>query len=148
MAPSSPTAPSKTPDPGSQELATITQLLGALLNQERTNEQQLRKLNQTLGSIETLLDGFSSGGSSFRAYQLDPMLLTYAAILGPILGDRIDSQVAKGDAYLDEMLKGAAVMARRLLQTLDEYRQQRSGLDYLEHQAGDINEPAPPSENP
>lgn len=124
MAPSSSTTPTPS-DP-------LTPLLQALLQQQRETNEQLRALGQSIDQLVTLLDGFSSGGSSFRAYQVDPMVLVYAAILGPVLSDRLDGQVAGSDDYINQMTKGSAVLARKLLRTLDEYRSTREGLDYLE----------------
>jgi hypothetical protein len=61
------------------------------------------------------------------------MVLMYAAILGPVLSDRLDGQTAgAGGDYIAEMTKGSAVLARQLLRTLDEYRGSREGLDYIE----------------
>lgn len=132
-------------------LANVCELLAQLIHIQERREREERILTNAVRELKELLDGFTDSGSSFRAYQPDPTLHAYAAILGPILGDRIDSQFdpklpdgSKAD-YLDYMMKGSAVMARRLLRTLDEYNSQRSGLDYLETMASDISEPG---ENP
>lgn len=134
MAPSSTTSPTgPTPDPILQELTLVHGLLDVLIGIQQRQEQQLKAIADALAAQGSLLDGFTSGGSSFRAYQLDPVSLAYAAILGPVISDRLDAEAAKaGDSYLEEMTKGAAVLARRLIRTLDEYRSQREGLDYLE----------------
>lgn len=148
MAPSSPTTPpvKTTPDPVLAELTSIHQLLDVLVGVERRNEQHLQRLNNALRELTTMLDGFTSSGSSFRSYQFDPMVVAYACILGPILGDRIDANTAKGEAYINDMMQGAAVMARQLLRTLDAYRSERGSLDYLENMAGDINQPQQPED--
>lgn len=132
-----------TTDPQLQELIRVTGLLEILVDRQKRCEEQLQRIHHGLGRLERLLDGFTDEGSSFRAHQLDPLIIMYAALLGPILGDRIDAAITdKGEDYPEQMTKGAAVMARNLLRTLDSYRQQRQGLDYLENAAGDIRPPA------
>lgn len=118
--------------------------MDVICDQLRKQNEQLQRLHRGVTALITLMDGFTSNGSSFRSYQLDPMVVAYAAILGPILGDRIDADVTKDETYLEEMLKGAAVMARRLLRVLDQYQAERSGIDYLETMAGDIKDPGEP----
>lgn len=134
MAPSSTTAQtSQAPDPLLQELTQIHALLDVLIGIQQRQEQQLKTITKVLNDQANLLDGFTSGGSSFRAYQLDPVALAYASILGPVISDRLDGEASKsGQDYLDQMTKGAAVLARRLIRTLDDYRSQREGLDYIE----------------
>lgn len=137
-----------------ERLDRSSELLSQLVHIQERREREERILTNSVRELKELLDGFTDSGSSFRAYQPDPTLHAYAAILGPILGDRIDGQFdpklpdgSKAD-YIDYMMKGAAVMARRLLRTLDEYNSQRSGLDYLETMASDISDPgqeAPPA---
>lgn len=72
------------------------------------------------------------------------MVFVYAAILGPVLGDRLDGLVTKGVTYEDEMITGAVPLARRLLRELDQYLSQGDGRSYLEHMAGDIQPSEPP----
>lgn len=144
MEPSSPTTQAKTSDPVLAELNGIHQQLDVLVGVQRRNEQHLQRLNHALKELTTMLDGFTSSGSSFRSYQFDPMVIAYAAILGPILGDRIDAGVNKGEAYVSEMMQGAAVMARQLLRTLDAYRSERGSLDYLETMIKDVGDSSQP----
>jgi hypothetical protein len=137
------TTPPKTADPQLQQLGQITALLDVLTDRAGRLLEQQQRTNNSLARLEKLLEGFTDEGSSFRAHQVDPLIIMYASLLGPILGDRIDSSIqTKGDDYTDQMMKGAAVMARNLLRTLDLYRQQREGIDYLESAAGDIQPPA------
>lgn len=127
MAPSSPTTQTQASrDP------LVTAIEGLAEQQRKTNEHLIR-IHKALADLTKLVDGFTSGGSSFRAYQLDPMVAVYAAILGPVLSDRLDGQAAAaGGDYISEMTKGSAVLARKLLRILDEYRANREGLDYIE----------------
>lgn len=147
MEPSSSTPKNLLPPPKPTELtelSRIRELLASLVAQVSEQEATQRQLAASLTNIERLLEGFTSGGSSFQAYQVSPLTLVYASILGPILGDRIDGTTPKGDGYLDEMTKGAAVMARRLLRTLDSYQGDRGIIDYLEANCGDIKPPDEP----
>lgn len=137
------------PDPAVEQLSLIAAYMDVVIEIMRRQERHLVKLEKALEGLTTLVDGFTASGASFRASQIDPMVITYAAILGPILGDRIDAITPdKGETYIDEMLKGAAPMARRLLRELDAYLSARGSLDYLEQMAGDIKEPGeqPPQE--
>ena len=115
---------------------------GLTLLQEQKQLQQ--KILDQLLELNRLMDGFTSSGSSFRSYQTDPMVIVYACILGPILGDRLDAAVAKGADYEDLMIKGAIPYARRLLRELDDYLERGDGRSYLEHMAGDIQPPTEP----
>ena len=135
MAPSSTSSTTAQADPVVAQLSAIAALLDVVADREEKQLEQLRRMGRQLDSLRDLLEGFSGGGSDFRSYQLDPLVVAYAAILGPILGDRIDGQTAKGETYIEEMMKGAAVMARELLRTLDRYRSERGALDYLESAA-------------
>jgi len=104
-----------------------------MAEQQRKTNEHLIRVHKALVDLTKLVDGFTSNGSSFRAYQLDPMVAVYAAILGPVLSDRLDGQAAAaGGDYIAEMTKGSAVLARKLLRILDEYRANREGLDYIE----------------
>ena len=144
MEPSSSTQKGLSPKPVPTELSELTRIrehLAALLVHAQEQSEQQRQISQSLSEVARLLEGFTSGGSSFQAYQVSPLVLVYAAILGPILGDRIDGALPKKGDYLDEMTKGAAVMARQLLRTLDAYQGERGVIDYLEANCGDIKPP-------
>jgi len=136
MAPSSTSSTTSPADPVVSQLTAIASLLDVIAEREQRQIEHLQRMGRQLEDVRKLLDDFTAGGSDFRSYQLDPTLVAYAAILGPILGDRIDAQTGKGEAYLDDMLKGAVVMARQLLCTLDRYKSERGALDYLENATG------------
>lgn len=141
MEPSAKTPALQAPPTRTAELAELTQIrsqLGELHTIARRQEVQQGKILSALEELVRLADGFTGGGSSFAAYQINPMVLVYAAILGPILGDRIDADTQQGEQYLDEMTRGAAVMAQRLLRVLDEYQGKRGILDALEAACGDL----------
>lgn len=150
MEPSSPASASQISEALVQEVTGIRQALDTLAGQQQKTEQQLRQLNKALLDIGKLVDGFTAGGSSFHAYQIDPMVLVYAAILGPVLSDRLDGQAtSSGGDYIAEMTRGSAVLARQLLRTLDEYRSSREGLDYIESemQGSTLFPGSPPQSN-
>lgn len=116
------------------------QEIAVLLQRQQQNSAMVAK---AIAEIARCLEGFTSGGASFHAYQLNPMVLVYASILGPILGDRIDGERSREGDYLEEMTKGAAVMAQRLLRILDQYQSEGAALDYLQANFGDIDPPSP-----
>lgn len=127
------------------ELSRIRESLKDLTLAVGRQEELQRRLVHSVADVARLLEGFTSGGASFQAYQVSPMVLVYAAILGPILGDRIDGDRARDGDYLEEMTKGAAVMAQRLLRVLDQYQSERGTLDYLENSCSDITAPEAPN---
>jgi hypothetical protein len=141
MEPSSPTSPNSTD--------SVSVAIASLAEQQRKTNEQLIRIHKALADVLRLLDGFTSSGSSFRAYQVDPMIMVYASLLGPVLSDRLDAQASKGDDYMADMTKGSAVLARHLLRTLDEYRSTREGMDYIESemQGSTLFPGDPPSSN-
>jgi len=123
------------PDPIVAELVKITAILDVMAQRQERIEQQQQRAARELVRIHELLDVFTDGGSTINQLRADPLLAAYAAMLGPILGDRIDAAVtSKGEEYVDEMMKGAAVLAERLVKTLDAYRREadpRASLEQL-----------------
>jgi hypothetical protein len=131
-----------------QELVQIRKGISSLLELLRAEKQIMADVRATASAVAATVDGFTSGGAPFRAYQVDPVTLLYASILGPVLGDRLDGQVAKGACYEEDMMRGAVPLAVNLLRELDAYRTQAGGRSYLEHVAGDIHDPGAAEEPP
>lgn len=112
------------------ELQTSNQLLIKLIEGQRMHTDQLDQLLY-------LVNGFTSGGASFSAYQCDQMTLAYLALMGPLLAQRMDM----GAADINELIKGGTMLARQLLDELSAYRSQQGSFDYLEEQTELINDP-------
>lgn len=129
-----PTSPSTPPSGDSLSLLAAARqqvaLLQQLLEQQQRDSQQLEELRY-------LLHGFSSGGASFSGYQVDPFTAAYLAVLGPLLATRLASQ----ESDLAELMKGATLLAKSLIEELAAYRSTRSGLDYLEEQTATLHDP-------
>jgi hypothetical protein len=127
--------PIKTPDPIVVELVKISAILDVIADRQQRTEEQQQRVARELLSIRDLLERFTDNGASIAQLRQDPLLVAYAAMLGPIFGDRIDAAVDnKGTGYIDEMTKGAAVLARKLVATLDAYRREsdpRASLEQL-----------------
>lgn len=113
-----------------QELKGTNALLLKLLEGQVNQSRQLTELHY-------LLNGFSSGGASLSAYITDPMTQAYLALMGPALASRLADQGLE----LPELMKGATLLARQLLEELSAYRSERGSLDYLDEQAELINDP-------
>lgn len=113
-----------------QELKGTNALLLKLLEGQTNQSRQLTELHY-------LLNGFSSGGASLSAYITDPMTQAYLALMGPALASRLADQGLE----LPELMKGATLLARQLLEELSAYRSERGSLDYLDEQAELINDP-------
>jgi hypothetical protein len=112
------------------ELKVTNQLLLKLHGNQHTQSEQLDQLLY-------LVNGFTSGGASFSAYQCDQMTLAYLALMGPLLAQRMDM----GAADINELIKGGTMLARQLLDELSAYRSEQGSFDYLEEQAELINDP-------
>jgi hypothetical protein len=121
-------------DPVVAELVKITAILDVIAERQKRTEEQQQRMARELLRIHDLLERFTEGGASILQLRPDPLLAAYSAMLGPILGDRIDAHVAdKGEAYIDEMMRGATVLAERLVATLDAYRREADPRNSLEH---------------
>jgi hypothetical protein len=131
------------PPPISENLTlfeTSKLLLAELQTTNRLLVQQLQgqaTLHDSLRELGYLLNGFTSGGASFSAYQSDTMTQAYLAVMGPLLGAKLAAQ----DLELPEMMKGATLLARQLIEELSAYRSERGSLDYLEEQTELIHDP-------
>lgn len=112
------------------ELRRTNDCLTEILKQQTTT-------NKALAEIHYLVNGFTSEGSSFQAQQVDQFTAAYIAVLGPLVAGRL----AQDPISLPEMMKGAAVLAKQLLEELAAYRSERSGLDLLEDMAAGIRDP-------
>lgn len=108
----------------------VCSLLERIVQQQQVQSALLRDLLK-------LVDGFTAGGASFTAYQLDPMILAYMAITGP----QFNRVLSDCEADIVEILKAAGPLSRRVIEEFEAYRSQRSGLDYLEEQGALIDDP-------
>lgn len=112
------------------ELQNTNRLLIRLIEGQRNHADQLNDLTY-------LVNGFTSGGASFNAYQCDQMTLAYLALMGPLLAQRMDM----GATDINELIKGGTLLARQLVDELSAYRSQQGSFDYLEEQTELINDP-------
>jgi len=122
------TAP--TGDPVIAELKKIT---AQLSKQNQTQEQLLKSMQ----NLEYLVNGFTSGGASFNGYLPDSFLSAYISILGPALSQKM----AVGETDLEEMMKGATILAKRLLEELAAYRTEQEGTDVLKEALSFLKDP-------
>ena len=106
---------------------------GLLSQLARQNSAMTKELQQ----LRELVHGFTSGGASFSAYQSDQFTIAYLAIIGPLLA----GQLAQRGGNLDELTKGAILMARQLLEELAAYRSTQGAVDYIEEQFHAIHDP-------
>ena len=122
------TAP--TGDPVIAELKKIT---AQLVKQNQTQE----KLLKSVQNLEYLVNGYTSGGASFNGYLPDSFLTAYISILGPALSQKM----AVGESDLEEMMKGATILAKRLLEELAAYRTEQEGADVLKEALSFLKDP-------
>lgn len=109
------------------QLAHVIDLLSALLAHQNTNanmaHEVMSKLLSTAQATEGLVDGFTSGGASFNAYQVDPLSHAYLTLLGPMISNRLQSEMANRDVI--ELIKAAIPLSLDSIAELNAYRQQR-----------------------
>lgn len=133
-----------TSTPPTSEQLTLFQISQLLLAELRSTNQLLRQsLRQQSGTdariaeLLALVNGFTHGGASLHAYLIDPLTQAYLAILGPLLAERLGAEQPE----LTEVMKGATLLARQLVDELAAYRSQRSSFDYLEEQTELLHDP-------
>ena len=95
-----------------------------LLSELKTmNAMQLQSLQQQdaikteLQKLTYLINAYTSGGTPHRSYVPDHLLTAYLALVGPALGGRI----SKENADPAEVLKAGIIIARDMLEELNEY---------------------------
>ncbi len=94
-----------------------------LLELKTMNAMQLQTLQQQdaikteLQKLVYLLNAYTSGGTPHRSYSPDHLLTAYLALVGPALGGRI----SKENADPAEVLKAGIIIARDMLEELNEY---------------------------
>lgn len=124
-------------DPQAQVLGALERSVRLL---ERLIEQQQR-LSGQIRDLQELINGFTSSGSSFNAYQLDPFTAAYLGVLAPVVADRLRHAAQSEGMDINELMKGGIVLSRQLLEELAAYRSQREAQDYLEEQMALVNDP-------
>jgi hypothetical protein len=122
-----------------EELRQMNASLRLILQRLDLQQGIQKKVLEGVDSTRSLLDGFTSGGASFNAYQIDQLTAAYLAVVGPLVAARLAAPGQPTD--LPQMMKGAVLMAKTLTDELAAYRSQRQGLDYLEDQGAFIHDP-------
>ena len=116
-----------------QLLAELKKITAQLVKQNQTQE----KLLKSVQNLEYLVNGYTSGGASFNGYLPDSFLTAYISILGPALSQKM----AVGESDLEEMMKGATILAKRLLEELAAYRTEQEGTDVLKEALSFLKDP-------
>jgi len=118
---------------GDAVLAELKKITAQLSKQNQTQE----KLLKSVQNLEYLVNGYTSGGASFNGYLPDSFLTAYISILGPALSQKM----AVGESDLEEMMKGATILAKRLLEELAAYRTEQEGTDVLKEALSFLKDP-------
>ena len=118
---------------GDAVLAELKKITAQLNKQNQTQE----KLLKSVQNLEYLVNGYTSGGASFNGYLPDSFLTAYISILGPALSQKM----AVGESDLEEMMKGATILAKRLLEELAAYRTEQEGTDVLKEALSFLKDP-------
>lgn len=118
---------------GDPVIAELKKINAQLVKQNQTQE----KLLKSVQNLEYLVNGYTSGGASFNGYLPDSFLTAYISILGPALSQKM----AVGESDLEEMMKGATILAKRLLEELAAYRSEQEGADVLREALSFLKDP-------
>ena len=118
---------------GDAVLAELKKITAQLVKQNQTQD----KLLKSVQNLEYLVNGYTSGGASFNGYLPDSFLTAYISILGPALSQKM----AVGESDLEEMMKGATILAKRLLEELAAYRTEQEGTDVLREALSFLKDP-------
>ena len=118
---------------GDPVIAELKKINAQLVKQNQTQE----KLLKSVQNLEYLVNGYTSGGASFNGYLPDSFLTAYISILGPALSQKM----AVGESDLEEMMKGATILAKRLLEELAAYRTEQEGTDVLKEALSFLKDP-------
>jgi len=118
---------------GDPVIAELEKIAAQLVKQNQTQE----KLLKSVQNLEYLVNGYTSGGASFNGYLPDSFLTAYISILGPALSQKM----AVGESDLEEMMKGATILAKRLLEELAAYRTEQEGTDVLKEALSFLKDP-------
>ena len=118
---------------GDAVLAELKKITAQLSKQNQTQEMLLKSVQ----NLEYLVNGYTSGGASFNGYLPDSFLTAYISILGPALSQKM----AVGESDLEEMMKGATILAKRLLEELAAYRTEQEGTDVLKEALSFLKDP-------
>ena len=110
-----------------QRILSLEQLLTQLLDQALA-------ASTDRDTLVTLLNGFTNGGSSFGAYQVDAFTQAYLGLLGPLLAVRMNEDL-KG-AVVEDLMKACAPLTRNALEELAAYRETQMGRDLLANAMG------------
>lgn len=105
-----------------------------LLRQMAIYQQQ--SLEQLL-RMQEMLDGFTNGGASLNGYIPDAFVQAYVSVVGPVLAERLSQE----EVDLEELMKGATLLARRLLEELSAYRSEQEAKDILDEAMAHVNDP-------
>jgi len=139
------------PTGASSDQLTLFEISRMLLDELKLSNKILLSIQAStiqngklLAELLELVAGFTSGGASFSAYQIDPLTSAYIALSGPLIARRLDVD----NLELPELLKGATVLSRQVLEELAAYRAERSEIDYLEEQTELINDPWSRNQSP
>mgnify|MGYP001161190386 FL=1 len=115
-----------------------------ILSELRNMNIQLRQsiiyqqqAHEHIRDLHTLMAGFTSGGASLTGYVPDAFTNAYLSVLGPVLAKRLDDN----ELDLEELMKGATLLSRRLLEELSAYRSEQEGRDVLEDALSLVDDP-------
>mgnify|MGYP001264135343 CR=1 FL=1 len=96
-----------------------------------------QQAHEHLREIHCLLHGFTNSGASLSGYMPDAFTNAYLSVLGPVLAKRLDDN----QLDLEELMKGATLLSRHLLEELAAYRTVQEGRDVIEDALSLVEDP-------
>ena len=104
--------------------------LRQLVIYQQQNLEQLMLLNE-------MLNGFTNGGASLNGYIPDAFVQAYVSVVAPVLAKRLESD----EFNIEEIMKGATLLARNLLEELSAYRSEQEAKDIISEVLNNVDDP-------
>mgnify|MGYP001166743557 FL=1 len=126
--------------------ANLTQIESnkQMLMEMRNMNLQLRQMivyqqqaHEHLRDLSHLVNGFTNGGASLNGYIPDAFVQAYLSVVAPILAERL----GKEEVNIEELMKGATLLARQLLEELSAYRSEQEAKDIISEVLAHVNDP-------
>ena len=113
-----------------QELRNMNIQMRQMIVYQQQSHEHLRDLSH-------LMHGFTNGGASLNGYIPDAFVQAYVSVVAPVLAERL----GKEEVNLEELMKGATLLARQLLEELSAYRSEQEAKDIISEVMANVNDP-------
>lgn len=127
------------PAPETQPVASLPVLVSQLLLIVEEMHGDIIRLGEQTAELQACVIGFTNGGASFGAYQVDTYTMAYLNLLGPLLAARLNKEL--GERPISELMKACAPLTRDALEELAAYRDTQQTRDTLSNALAGVADP-------